>query len=217
MARKHTVKAGEHLMRIARKYGLPDWKAIYDAPENAEFRKRRPNPFILLPGDELHIPEVKPNEVKVSAGRQHSFTLKRAQTVLKLQLRDEDPDAKPLANARFLLEIEGEEPKESRTDGEGWLRVPVPIDAEEATLTVWLTEQESVEWTLELSHLTPLDDDAGAHARLSNLGYDCGEPGAEADSATEHVLRAFQHTCGIEEPEPLGPQTRDRLEREHGC
>ncbi|MBJ6759896.1 peptidoglycan-binding protein [Myxococcaceae bacterium JPH2] len=217
MPRKHTVKAGEHLMRIARKYGLPDWKALYDAPENAAFKQRRPNPFVILPGDTLHIPDAAPAEVKAGTGKQHTFTLKKAQTTLKLQLHDDGPDARPLARARYHLDIEGAQPVEGQTDGEGWLETPVPVDAEEATLTVWLTEQESMEWTLELSHLTPSDDVAGARARLNNLGFDSGDPSAAEDPLTEQMLRAFQQAHGLEEQEALGPQTRARLEREHGC
>jgi hypothetical protein len=45
---------------IAGKYGFKDWKAIYDHPSNADFRRRRPNPHLILPGDRIAIPDKGP-------------------------------------------------------------------------------------------------------------------------------------------------------------
>jgi LysM domain len=53
----HTVRTGETLATIARKYGHSDWKTIYDHPANAEFQRKRPNPNIILPGDVIFIPD----------------------------------------------------------------------------------------------------------------------------------------------------------------
>jgi N-acetylmuramoyl-L-alanine amidase len=52
----YTVRAGDTLTSIARKHSLASWRDIYDAPENATFRRRRPNPDRIFPGDELIIP-----------------------------------------------------------------------------------------------------------------------------------------------------------------
>ena len=57
MATTHIVKRGENLPMIAKKYGFHDWKTIYDHPNNREFRKKRPNPNLILPGDQLFIPD----------------------------------------------------------------------------------------------------------------------------------------------------------------
>src|ERR1051325_8947818 len=53
----HVVKKGESLSTIARQYGHSDWKAIYDHPANAGFKKKRPNPNVIHPGDVVVIPD----------------------------------------------------------------------------------------------------------------------------------------------------------------
>ena len=52
----HVVRRGENLSSIARRYGLSNWKALYNAPVNDHFRQLRPNPNHIRPGDRIHIP-----------------------------------------------------------------------------------------------------------------------------------------------------------------
>jgi len=52
----HIVKKGENLDRIARSYGLKSFKTIYADPVNAKFRKTRPKPDLIQPGDKIIIP-----------------------------------------------------------------------------------------------------------------------------------------------------------------
>jgi hypothetical protein len=52
----HTVKHGENLSSIARLYGLATWRAIYDHPTNAAFRRSHPDPNLIFPGDRVFIP-----------------------------------------------------------------------------------------------------------------------------------------------------------------
>lgn len=52
----HVVKKGEALDKIARAYGLKSFRQIYDDPVNAKFRKQRPNPDAIQPGDKIVIP-----------------------------------------------------------------------------------------------------------------------------------------------------------------
>lgn len=56
MASAYTIQAGDTLVRIAAKFGLDSWKTIYNAPENAAFRTKRPNPDKIFPGDVVMIP-----------------------------------------------------------------------------------------------------------------------------------------------------------------
>ena len=60
MSRCYTVVRHDNLTVIARRFGLRGWRAIYDHPWNAAFRRRRPNPDLIHPGDILYIPD--PNE-----------------------------------------------------------------------------------------------------------------------------------------------------------
>ncbi|MEM6618815.1 MAG: LysM peptidoglycan-binding domain-containing protein [Pseudomonadota bacterium] len=54
--REHTVKKGDTLSGLAKKNGLKSYKDIYNAPENAKFRKLRKDPNKIEPGDKVFIP-----------------------------------------------------------------------------------------------------------------------------------------------------------------
>jgi hypothetical protein len=56
MTTYHTVKPGENLSLIARKYGLKSWKDIYRYEANEKFRDKRPNENLIFPGDVVVIP-----------------------------------------------------------------------------------------------------------------------------------------------------------------
>ena len=53
----YTVVQGDCLASIAASHRFADWRTIYDHPKNAQFKKKRSNPNIIQPGDELFIPE----------------------------------------------------------------------------------------------------------------------------------------------------------------
>lgn len=53
----HTVKKGENLDKIAKSYGLKSFKDIFNDPVNAKFRKQRPKPDLIQPGDKIIIPK----------------------------------------------------------------------------------------------------------------------------------------------------------------
>ncbi|WP_046869564.1 LysM peptidoglycan-binding domain-containing protein [Microvirga massiliensis] len=56
MAIEYIVKSGDTLTRIASKFGFKLYTDIYNHPSNAEFRKKRPNPNLIYPGDRVQIP-----------------------------------------------------------------------------------------------------------------------------------------------------------------
>ena len=74
----YTVKQGEYLSKIAKSFGFADYKAIWDHPENAEFKKKRKNPNILYPGDNLFIPAKEGKEISGVTEQRHRFQVKRS-------------------------------------------------------------------------------------------------------------------------------------------
>lgn len=56
MSTPYTVKAGDTLSAIARKHGMT-WQDIYNHPDNAAFRRKRPNPNLIYAGDVIMIPD----------------------------------------------------------------------------------------------------------------------------------------------------------------
>ncbi len=54
-AGNYTVKKGDTLSKIGRLHGV-DWKKIYMHDKNRAFRRKRPNPNLIYPGDVVFIP-----------------------------------------------------------------------------------------------------------------------------------------------------------------
>jgi len=56
MSDSYTIRAGDTLSRIARQNGYPSWRVIYNHPDNAGFRRLRPDPNQIQPGDTVVLP-----------------------------------------------------------------------------------------------------------------------------------------------------------------
>ena len=52
----YTVVSGDNLTLIARRFGFRDYQTIYDHEVNTEFKKLRPDPSVIFPGDKISIP-----------------------------------------------------------------------------------------------------------------------------------------------------------------
>jgi hypothetical protein len=57
VGKPYTVQRGDTLMAIARRFGLNSWQDLYNSPDNAAFRARRPNPNLIFPGDIVVVPD----------------------------------------------------------------------------------------------------------------------------------------------------------------
>ncbi len=202
----HRVKQGECLGTIAARYGYM-WQTIYEAPENEALRRRRPNPNVLFPGDEVVIPEKQVIHERVATGRQHEFTVPRQGWELRLKLRDIDHE--PIAGVPWSLRIEGEaEPVTGTTENDGLIAVPCPGQARRATLTVFGREH-----TLMIGALDPVSRVTGVQQRLARLGFDPGPVDGMVGPRTRAALRAFQETQDdIADTGRLDDATRLRLQ-----
>jgi hypothetical protein len=214
MPTTHVVKPGECLLLIARRYGVSDYKRIYEHPDNAKLREKRPNPNVLYPGDTVVIPEVGHAKTKpdLATGRAHHFTLKVGARYLRLALKD--AEGQPLSGRPYLLTF-AQEALEGSTDGEGFLEAKVPFTVSQVEL-----ECEGQSWELELGTLRPMKDTpddgvSGAEARLINLGYAL-EPTGQMTLELRSAIRAFQHRSGLEVTGRLDANTLQELEALHG-
>jgi hypothetical protein len=75
MARTHVVLEGETLESIAAAQGFHDFRKLYDSPENAALRLKRPHPALVAPGDEVVIPDLVP--FKFSVGPSETIVIER--------------------------------------------------------------------------------------------------------------------------------------------
>ncbi len=215
VGRHHSVRQGECLSRIATAYGFTNYRTIYDHPQNAEFRRRRPDPNIIYPGDRLYIPDPDERVEPRSTGQRHRF--ETPLTTRTLRVAAEDPCWHRLANEAYELRVDGQI-RRGTTDGQGLLEEEIPFSAETARLSVG-----DYTWELSVGHLNPVDRDtpdrgvSGAQGRLLNLGYDVGPVDGDLGPRTEAALRQFQANEEIEVTGDLDDATRAKLVEVHGC
>jgi hypothetical protein len=217
MPTEHIVQQGDCLASIAKQYGFADWNTIYGDASNAEFRKLRPDPYVLLPGDRLNIPDKKTKTESRETTKVHVFQLRRKHTRLRIVVRD--IDGKPLGGKKYHLTVK-DEVHEGVLQEDGLLDEPIPADALDGELKLWAEEdfpEHADTWTLKLGHLDPVEDLKGVQARLNNLGYDCGPVDGISGPRTQAAIKAFQKEHGLDVDGIPGPNTQAALKSEHTC
>jgi N-acetylmuramoyl-L-alanine amidase len=213
MPENHIVNQGECLSSIAAQYGFRDYRTIYEDALNADFRRLRPDPNLIYPGDTVVIPDKQQRTESCSTEKKHRFVLNRS--LRKLRLRMLDSEGNAIANAAYVLTCDGVDIS-GQTDGNGVLLHTIPADTAEAVLNL----HDRV-WQLQVASLNPMEntgDDgvSGCQARLRNLGYDPGPIDGIAGPRTEAAVRAFQRDYSLTVDGICGPQTRGKLKEVYG-
>jgi hypothetical protein len=215
MPKKHIVEQGECLSLIAKRHGFNDWKKLYNHPDNAELKRKRPNPNVLFPGDEVAIPDLTKKSASLATGQIHKIVVKNPRKVLRLVLCNRD--GSPLASQACTLKFPGGAVVQKSTDGSGKLEVDVPDGIKTATLEIGKRP-----FQLRLGHLNPLADThdtgvSGAQGRLNNLGYGAGACDGVLGPRTKAALRLFQEDQKIDATGELDDATKKKLESAYGC
>jgi peptidoglycan hydrolase-like protein with peptidoglycan-binding domain len=216
MSTVHVVQQGEHLAAIARRYGFADYLKLWDLPENAGLKKIRQNPNILLPGDEVFIPDKSVRLVPARTGQVHQFKLHARPLKLRLILKPSYGQA--LAGIACELDVAGKQ-FQLETDSEGRIAHDIPATAKEASLTIKdsKTPLNGIVIPLRVGHLDPVEERSGQISRLTNLGYRAGTvEGGEEDLFTAAV-EEFQCDHGLAVDGKCGPRTQAKLVAVHGC
>ncbi len=204
------VRQGESIDSIALAAGLLP-RTLWDDPGNADLKRERKDPSLLLPGDRLHVPERRPRQEPGADGQRHKFRRKGLPSKLQVRVLK---DGEPRAGAPYTLNVDGKLSRGS-LDGDGLVEIPVPPDARRALLTVGKDESDRQEFDLRLSSLDPIASVSGVQQRLDNLGYPCAKSG-ELDEATRAALADFQRASDLEATGEADQKTRDRLAKEYG-
>lgn len=216
MSTVHVVQQGECLSSIAAQYGIP-WKKIYNHPDNADFRRKRPDPNIICPGDQLQIPDLEQRKEEKSTDQKHVFVLERPKTTISIILQDEM--GRPLANKKYIMQITGgsgpDVDVKGTTGSDGLVEQEIPADATDGELTVFASGG-GYSWTLALGHLDPLEEISGLQHRLHNLGYDTdtATPG-QFDDVTRDALKAFQFAVGLRVTGDFDDDSKKKLKELH--
>src|SRR5262249_20182755 len=111
----HIVKPGEHLARIAAKFGFQNTRAIWNNPNNAALKAKRENPSVLAPGDEVFIPDKDESSVKVPTDKRHTFQVALEKLFLRLRIRSVDKDL--VKKTDYVLAVGKEIPNNTRETG----------------------------------------------------------------------------------------------------
>jgi N-acetylmuramoyl-L-alanine amidase len=209
---RHVVKQGECLSLIAAAYGFADWKLIYDDGANAALKKKRPNPHVLHPGDEVMIPERDQTPVEVATGKEHRFVLKVPKRALEVKMLD---DHKLPLKSESWVAVVGDIVYSGVTDGDGVLTLDLPVDASRASLWVAGLTRE-----LDLGALNPMDEApdegvSGVQGRLLGLGFDPGPIDGVMGPRTRAAVVAFQRHFQLKITGKADDATRARLKKEY--
>src|SRR5437879_5438783 len=143
-----TAKKGDDVISIAAAAGFANWKTVYDAPENGDLRKQRPDPHTLMEGDKVFVPDLTPLTVTLKAG--HTYLIKTKQLWATVDLIMNDPSGNPYAGKKWTLKVAGKD-YSGTTDDKGKITQKVPPEATQGELTVFLDDkgEQKLEWTVD--------------------------------------------------------------------
>lgn len=209
MPTRHRVQPGECLVSISESYGF-FWETLWSHPENEALRNRRRDPTVLLPGDEVFVPEKTIKSYDRPTGARHTFRVKNVPAKFELRLLDEAGE--PRSGLAYVLVIDGREIP-GTTDGDGAVKTSISPTARNGVLRITATGEE---YQLDLGHLDPVDTIRGAKSRLQALGSYNGSIDDEGGVAFSRALMAFQSAQGLQQTGVLDASTQDALRTAHG-
>ena len=195
--KSHTVKQGECLITIAAENGFGgNWQALYDHEVNADLRKKRPDPFCLMPGDVVNIPDEE-KTIKVPTNKMTRLVFKRPKAFISVKLVDADENI--YKNVPYELHI-AENTIKGNSDVTGLVQQLIPVTAEEAKLLVWPLKNNPdyfISYILKIGNLDPVDEITGQQARLSNQGFACGKIDGIKGPKSEEAIKQMEYGCGL--------------------
>lgn len=170
---EYTVAEGDRMSKIAHEHGYKDYHALYMAQPEA-FRKKRPNPEILMPGDTIVLPEKVEEKHSAKDRKAHTYEEDTALPEVRVVLRVGDA---PLAGKSFYVTPDpavtgstGATTGVVKSDGDGALKFHVEPGTKKVTL-VCLDPAAPFTFVLRLGELRPIAEPGGVEQRLDNLGY----------------------------------------------
>ena len=180
------VKQGEHLSGIAKVYGFQSYNKIWNHAANTALKAKRKNPNVLLPRDEVFVPDREDKSFDILTDHRHRSKLSIERLFIKITV--ERAYAQPIAQTPCELIVDVDK-FEITSDSSGLVEHEISATENAATLIVKdKTSLQKVEVPLDLrillkiGYLDPVEDVSGQRARLRNLGYYRGEPD-ETDDA----------------------------------
>lgn len=208
------IAAGDTMVSLAEESGH-FWQTIWNDPANADLKRVRQRPNVLLAGDRVTVPPLRQKWLSCANGQRHRFRRRGVPTKIAFVVRG--PKGEALGGRKWTLQV-GTRRYEGQTGPDGRIEQWIETAARTAELKVWLAlpgQPEIVTWTMSVGDLGPIDDLRGIAARLRALGYRTGD-GSSLDDATRAALAAFQRDQGLEVTEAADAATIARLAQVYG-
>lgn len=201
---KYKVKQGDCISSIAYKHGFfPD--TLWNHAENANLKQKRKDPNVLLPGDEVFVPEKEEKKESCATEQKHRFRKKGVPAKMKVRLLIND---EPRSNEPYQLLIDDAFWKEGTTDKDGFIEQPIPLNAIKGELVVGKDGNEE-SYHFNFGTVDPLETEEGVKGRLQNLGY-------PADEDLSSAIEAFQKKEGLEVSGNINEATRNKIKEKFG-
>lgn len=175
----HVVEPGDRLSRIASLHGYASTDVVWDAPENAALRARRPNPEILMPGDRVFLPPRRGDAHAAPERKETRLARAGIRSELRLRLEYQGRPIVPRGRVYVVIDTDPYSPEAPYegdvTLAEGLARFHIDPRVTEVKL---VCEDPAFRLRLLVGHLQPVDEPTGigVEQRLQNLGYRCPIP-----------------------------------------
>ncbi len=210
---KYTVQPGDCMASIALVHGFL-WETLWNLPENAQLKRTRKDPYVLFPGDQVFIPDLRSREWTCATNARHVFNKKGTVERVRIVLTDEKD--KPLANQPYTLEIDRQIVHRGQTAGDGVIEHTIRPNAVEGRLLVGEGKNQ-LEYHIGLGRVDPIDEVSGVQGRLFNLGYYNGPVDGKLNTQTTTALLLFQDKYGIPPSGEIDKPTQAKLTEIFGC
>jgi hypothetical protein len=208
----YRANQGDCMSSISQHFGF-SWQTLWDLKDNAALRAQRQHPNVLMPGDEVFIPDKRLREESCVTTQSHLFRLKGVPCRLNVVFLDERSN--PRAGLRYTVVVDGTSSK-GVTSPEGLLTTLVPPDADLANITIVNEDGEQESYQMRLAYLNPVSDNSGVEDRLKNLGYFKGGLTGGLNDESKAALKRFQKANGLPVTGEPDPETKDALLARHG-
>jgi N-acetylmuramoyl-L-alanine amidase len=206
---EYEVQQGDSIASIAFEYGHhPD--TIWNFPDNAKLKALRKDPYVLLPGDIVVIPDKRIVQYGRPTEQRHRFQRKSVPETLRVIFWAR---GQALRNKECTVKFAGSDQgiRTLSTDGEGMLTLPVPPNVREVTVTIAETGDT---FDLSIGHLDPIDTNIGVKKRLRNIGLLPGDQftdSNELDDDAAAAIAKFQADHDLPASGQLDDATRNKL------
>lgn len=209
----HEVKQGEHLFRIARRYGFRNPDLVWNDPENSTLRDLRRNRNVLFPGDQVFIPDRKERTESRATNQVHTFTADNRKLKLVVVIRDCNSDPLPKEQCELVVDdVFAKNVQKLATDEDGRIDTEISEDAEGGEVRV-----RGQVYFLKIGSLDPETEESGQRGRLANLGYYFGDGEDIDQDELRTAIEEFQADNDLFVDGVCGLKTQEKLKKVHGC